>query len=70
MPMEGELIIEIMDLAGKKIWSEDFGRIQPGKVYHAWEGVNAEGAPQSSGIYYDRIQMGDYQEIMKLVLQR
>ena len=51
--------VNIFNLTGKLVFSEDFSRFCYGINSIQWQGINNEGTPVEPGIYFIRIQVGD-----------
>lgn len=55
LPETGEVLFEIYNIAGQKIYREQLGHQAPGwhKIY--WNGVNSVSMPVASGLYFYRV---------------
>jgi hypothetical protein len=63
LPEPSDVIIEIYDILGRKIEMLQLGRIQTGGHQVTWNARN-----YSSGVYFYKLQTGEYSETKKMVL--
>jgi len=64
----GKVTLEIFDVRGRLVQTLVTGADGPGRKESVWRGVDENGAPVSSGIYFCRMTAGDYEETLKLTL--
>ncbi|MBN1164591.1 MAG: hypothetical protein JXB45_08435 [Candidatus Krumholzibacteriota bacterium] len=62
--------IGIFDAGGRKIRSLVDGVKPPGLYREVWNGKNDRGANVSSGIFFCRLQAGEFMPVKKIVLLR
>lgn len=67
---EGEARMDVFDLYGRPIRSLLDGFQTPGSSFTVWDGLNDDGQPVASGIYFYRLQSGNEALIRKMVLSR
>ncbi|RMF59578.1 MAG: T9SS C-terminal target domain-containing protein [Calditrichaeota bacterium] len=60
--------LEIYDVTGKKVKTLLNKEMSPGSYSVRWDGVNKQGLPVSSGIYFYRLKANGFQAIRKMVL--
>lgn len=65
LPNESYTTLKIYDLLGREIMTLVSGKLQAGKYKYQWDANNL-----SSGVYFYRLQSGNYNETKKLVLLR
>lgn len=65
-----ELKLTIYNALGQKIRTLKNGRIDPGIHTIKWNGMDDTGILAASGIYYCRMEIGDFAETRKMVLVR
>jgi hypothetical protein len=65
IPVSGQVILEVFDVAGRKVITLAARRFDPGIHEVPWQ---AEGAP--TGIYFYRLQTRDHSQTRKLLLIR
>ncbi len=61
-------LVELFDISGRRIAVLMDERVAPGRQVLEWTGADQLGGPQSSGVYFCRIQAGEAEEILKLIL--
>jgi len=64
----GKVTLEIFDVRGRLVRTLVTGADGPGRKESVWRGVDENGAPVSSGIYFCRMTAGDYEKTLKLTL--
>jgi len=71
VPHEAAVSIIVYDLLGKEIIRLADRRFhQPGKYKLEWSGLDTQGAPVSSGIYFVRFFNTEFHAVQKLVLMK
>ncbi|HOX86925.1 MAG TPA: T9SS type A sorting domain-containing protein [bacterium] len=60
--------LEIYDLQGRMIRMLINGAIQPGQHRVVWDGADSGGQPVSSGIYFYRLQAGDFVQTNRMIM--
>ncbi len=68
LPNPGEVKLAVYNVIGQKVTTLIDGSMQAG--YHSieWDGVNSNGKQVSSGVYFYKIQAGDYSHSKKMLL--
>lgn len=66
----GELTVEILDLAGRRVRQIFHGELPAGGTSLSWDGRDAVGVRQPGGVYYARAWSGGAQIAKTLVLMR
>ncbi len=60
--------IEIFNLLGQRVATILDKEMKPGVYVADWDGTNDQGQPVSSGIYFYRMQAGNFSEMKRMVL--
>jgi len=66
----GRVRLEIFDLAGRQVAMLADGHFEAGEQALAWDGRDAAGKPQASGVYFARFVATGFTETKRLVLLR
>jgi hypothetical protein len=67
MKDQGNWTLEIYNVAGQVVKSYN-GTSAPGQVTVAWDGVDNDGRPAASGVYFYRVSAGDFTATRKMTL--
>jgi beta-lactamase superfamily II metal-dependent hydrolase len=67
LPVSGPAQLEVLDLRGRRVWSNDLASLGAGEHTVMWSGVDVRGAPTGSGIYFVRLTAGTQSQKIKLV---
>ena len=59
--------LTIFDILGQEVTSLQAGMKPPGNYRVQWNGLNQSGNPVSTGVYFCRLQAGDYSKTIKMV---
>jgi len=60
--------LTVFDLRGRKV-AELVNRVQPGGSYSvSWHGRDSRGRPVPSGVYFYRLEAGDFKAVRKMVV--
>lgn len=70
LPDAGQVKLDIFNLMGQKVITLADGFRGPGFHQVHWSGVNAQGAPSASGVYFYRLQAGNHIISKKMILLR
>ncbi len=70
LPRAGEALVEVYDIAGRKVRTLRAGTLASGEHLVYWDGRDERGRPVASGIYLCRAQVGAWRESRKVVLLR
>jgi photosystem II stability/assembly factor-like uncharacterized protein len=65
-----EVVLEVYDLAGRRVGALASGGRAPGRYQVSWNGMDAAGRPLGDGIYFTRLKAGAHVESRRLVLLR
>jgi hypothetical protein len=68
LPKSANVKLEIYNLLGQKVVTLYEGQLQAGNHQILWDGKNFKGELVSSGIYFYRLQAGDFMNIKKMIL--
>jgi aminopeptidase N len=67
LPEQSEVSLTVYDLKGREVTTLQ-NQPQPAGHYEVqWNGVNDSGDPISTGVYFARLQVGDYSKTIKMV---
>jgi len=68
LPQASEVNIEVFNILGRRVTTLIDRHMEAG--YHSvkWDGVNSEGTSVATGVYFYRIQAGDFTKSKKMVL--
>jgi predicted outer membrane repeat protein len=70
IPQRNEVLVEIYDLLGRRVRLLEHGQKPPGFYTAAWDGRDHLGQPVESGIYFVRLQAGEFTAMRKVVVTR
>jgi flagellar hook assembly protein FlgD len=70
LPKSGKVKLQIYDIAGRMISTLVNGEQKAGYYVISWDCRNSAGQGASSGIYFFRINAGDFMQTKKLLLIR
>jgi hypothetical protein len=62
--------ISVYDVAGRLVWCEDCGSLEPGTHSVRWRGRDSVGKPAASGVYFLRFSAEDSETSTKFVVLR
>ncbi len=68
VPYESDVELSVFNILGQEIRTLTSERLPAGSHRVTWDGMNNEGTPVSSGIYFYRLKAGEYQDRKKMVL--
>jgi hypothetical protein len=68
VPRTGQVTLDIYDVLGRRVRRLVSETVGAGVKRAVWDGCNADGAPAASGIYFYRIEAGEYRETRKMLL--
>jgi hypothetical protein len=68
LPKAAKVKLEIYNLLGQKVVTLFDGELQAGNRQIPWDGKNYKGELVSSGIYFYRLQAGDFVDAKKMIL--
>ena len=61
------LSLKVYNILGQEVTTLAEGIFSPGTYYAYWGGANAEGMPQSSGVYFAKLRTDNASQIIKLI---
>jgi len=67
LPEAGDVKILIYDVRGRSINSLESGYQPPGKYAVQWDGTDDSGSPVSTGVYFCRLDAGEYKKTIKML---
>ncbi len=70
VPQASAVLLRVYDVSGRQVATLARGKYGPGAWDVAWDGVDDAGVPAVSGVYFARIQAGNFTATRKMVLQR
>jgi hypothetical protein len=70
MPRAGEVQIEVLDVSGRLVRTLLTGSRPAGRHSVEWDGMDAAGRRASPGIYFARMQSGEFAATSKMMLLR
>ena len=62
--------VDIFDVLGRKVKNILNRNVKSGEIVLSWQGINESGSKVSSGIYFYRLQAGDFVSSRKMILIR
>jgi hypothetical protein len=68
VPAVGWAELEVFDLKGSRVWSENFRNLSAGRHTVTWEGVDHAGTAVASGVYFYRLRSEGFEQTRKMVL--
>lgn len=70
LPVRSNVSLVIYDVAGREVWHTVSETQAPGIYDVIWNGTNNDGAQVSTGVYFARLQAGEYSSVVKMVYLR
>ncbi|MBC8376811.1 MAG: M6 family metalloprotease domain-containing protein [FCB group bacterium] len=70
LPTGVDVSLRVYDISGREIVSLTSGEQPAGSHQVQWNGVNKSGNPISTGVYFARLEAGDFSQTVKMVLLR
>lgn len=70
VPRSGRVLVEIFDVNGRRLRTLVDGVLSPGSKAVAWDGTDDSGRPMGSGVYFYRMNAGQFQATRKMTLLR
>jgi photosystem II stability/assembly factor-like uncharacterized protein len=67
IPKGGHVTLEIYNPVGQKIKTLENGLLPSGRYNYSWNGTNDHGSDVVSGVYFYKLQAGEYSQIRKMV---
>lgn len=70
LSVDTDVVVDVYDVAGRRIRHEDLGRVSAGSRTLRFEGVAADGQPLPSGVYFYRVSANGATVSRKMVIAR
>jgi beta-lactamase superfamily II metal-dependent hydrolase len=70
LAVAGPVQLDVIDLAGRRVWNTSEAALEPGEHSITWPGVRDGGVPAGTGIYFVRLASREHRTTIKLVLLR
>ncbi len=70
LPNPGEAIVDIFNVAGRRVRSLNAGALEAGNNRIIWNGLSENGSQLSSGIYFAKLNFGGQSEVIKMTLAK
>jgi phosphodiesterase/alkaline phosphatase D-like protein len=70
LPEASEVAIEVFNIMGQKVATLVQGRLEAGNHQIQWNGQVEGGGPAATGVYFCRMQAGDFVESRKMLLMK
>ena len=68
VPRTGQVTLDVYDVLGRRVRRLVSETVSAGIKRVIWDGLDADGLPAASGIYFYRIEVGEYRETRKMLL--
>lgn len=68
LPRPASVRFDVLNVLGQVILSKDLGQMQPGTYSQPWDGLDNSGKTAPSGVYFYRVNAGDFSQTKKMVL--
>ena len=70
LPEQSDVMLVVYDIQGREV-KNIVAESQPAGTYKVqWNGLDAAGLPVSSGMYFARLQAGEFSRVVKMVYLR
>jgi len=70
MAREGQVVIDVYNIKGQKVKTLVNGERGAGSHTIVWDGNDADGRAVSSGVYFYRLNVGEYSAVKKMLLMK
>jgi len=70
LPEASKVSLKIYNILGQEVYNWNFRLQEAGKYQVAWDGTNNQGVPVGSGLYFVKLNAGDYICSKKMILLR
>lgn len=70
LAQQSDALLTIFDVRGQRLWQKSYHDLPAGRHTQIWTGVDHQGDPVASGIYFYRLVAGDFDQTRKLALVR
>jgi PKD repeat protein len=68
LPEASDAALVVFNVAGQKVRVLHEGYLEAGRYDFEWDGIDVDGCPAASGIYFYRLRAGEVEDIRKMVL--
>jgi hypothetical protein len=68
LPMQSNLTVAIYDIVGKKVKDFVYEHVPAGTHQIRWDGVNANGTPAASGVYFCQVRANNHVAVRRMLL--
>jgi hypothetical protein len=65
-PADSDYVLGLYDVRGRLV-HRFAGHAAAGRLFHRWDGTASSGAPVADGIYFARMQAGNFQAVQRLI---
>ena len=62
--------LTIVNLVGQRVTTIFSGSLEPGQYQLHWDGRDQQGRPAASGVYFYQLQLGNQQQLRRMLLLR
>jgi hypothetical protein len=70
LEVNAEVKLEVFDLLGRNVTTLVDGYVEAGDHRVEWNGIDAGGNAVATGVYFYRIQVGNFSETRKMVMMK
>jgi hypothetical protein len=70
LPEDASVSVRVFDLMGREVKTLTDGHVSAGRYDAKWDGTNQFGNAVSSGMYFIRVQAGEFSAVRKMTLMR
>jgi len=70
LPGDADVTLDVFDVAGRRVYSRELGRLAAGWQHVSYDGRDADGRLLPSGVYFYRISAGANTTTRKMVIRR
>ena len=67
LPEQSQVKLAVFDIVGREVITLDQSEKLPGNYEVTWNGLDQSGNPMSTGVYFARLQAGDYSKSIKML---
>ena len=67
IPAQSDVSLIVYDVSGREVQTLVTRSQAPGSYQVSWDGINSEGKQVSGGMYFARLQAGEYSSVIKMV---
>ena len=70
LPAETDVRMTVFDIRGTVLLTHHPGRQPPGEYTFLWNGLDQKGAPLPSGLYFCRLEAGEFTKTIRMLMMR